>query len=77
MGKYREIYQQSIQNPDTFWAEKAQLIHWEKPFDSVLDYQNPPFAKWFVGGRTNICFNAVDRHLETRADQAALIAVSV
>ncbi len=77
MGKYREIYQQSIQNPDTFWAEKAQLIHWEKPFDTVLDYQNPPFAKWFVGGRTNICFNAVDRHLETRADQTALIAVSV
>lgn len=77
MEKYREIYQQSIQNPDTFWAEKAQLIHWEKSFDSVLDYQNPPFAKWFVGGRTNICFNAVDRHLETRADQAALIAVSV
>ena len=77
MGKYREIYQQSIQNPETFWAEKAQLIHWEKPFDTVLDYQNPPFAKWFLGGRTNICFNAVDRHLETRADQTALIAVSV
>jgi propionyl-CoA synthetase len=77
MSKYTDFFQQSIQEPEIFWAEQSKLIDWDRPFEQVLDYQNPPFAQWFIGGRTNICYNAVDRHLKERANQAALIAVSV
>lgn len=73
---FNEFHRQSIESPETFWAEQAKGIHWHKPFDQVCDYANPPFAKWFVGGQTNICYNAVDRHLKDRGDQAALIYVS-
>jgi propionyl-CoA synthetase len=52
------------------------LIDWERPFDRVLDYGRPPFARWFVGGLTNICHNAVDRHLALRGDQKALVYLS-
>ena len=51
----------------TFWREKAALIDWQTPFTSVLDHSRPPFAKWFVGGRTNLCHNAVDRHVAREA----------
>ncbi|SNX28464.1 propionyl-CoA synthetase [Polynucleobacter meluiroseus] len=73
---YKSEHERSIKNPDDFWGEQAKLIHWEKPFTRVLNYSNPPFATWFEGGLTNICYNAVDRHLLDRAEQAALIAVS-
>jgi propionyl-CoA synthetase len=73
---YREAYRRSIEQPDDFWAEQARRIHWETPFDQVLDRSNPPFARWFVGGRTNLCHNAVDRHLPARAQQDALVYVS-
>jgi len=73
---YGEFHRRSLQERDRFWAEQAQLIDWERPFDQVLDYANPPFARWFVGGRTNLCHNAVDRHLAERAGQRALIYVS-
>ena len=76
MGSYKEFHARSIQDPEGFWGEQAKLIHWEKPVEKVLEYDNPPFAKWFVGGTTNLCFNAVDRHLKDRGDQHALIAVS-
>jgi len=76
MGSYAEFHQRSIQDRDAFWTEQAALIDWHKPFDQVCDYSNPPFAKWFKGGETNLCHNAVDRHLATRADQNALIFVS-
>ena len=76
MGSYAEFHQRSIQGRDAFWTEQAALIDWHKPFDQVCDYSNPPFAKWFKGGETNLCHNAVDRHLATRADQNALIFVS-
>jgi len=76
MGNYKEFHAKSIQDPAGFWSEQAKLIHWEKPFDQVLEYNKPPFAKWFVGGKTNLCFNAVDRHLKDRGNQNALIAVS-
>ncbi|MFM8461274.1 MAG: propionate--CoA ligase [Polynucleobacter victoriensis] len=76
MSAYKAFHERSIKDPQGFWAEQAQLIEWQKPFDQVLDYSNPPFAKWFVGGKTNLCHNAVDRHLKDRADQQALIAVS-
>ncbi|MEY3899058.1 MAG: propionyl-CoA synthetase, partial [Pseudomonadota bacterium] len=70
------FYQQSIDHPDAFWSEQAKRIHWHKPFDQVCDYARPPFAKWFVGGETNLCYNAVDRWVATQPDQAALIAIS-
>jgi propionyl-CoA synthetase len=73
---YRAFLDRSIQSPDSFWAEEAKLIDWERPFSQVLDYSRPPFARWFVGGRTNLCHNAVDRHLAARAEQPALIYVS-
>ena len=76
MSAYKAFHERSVKDPQGFWAEQAQLIEWQKPFDQVLDYSNPPFAKWFVGGKTNLCHNAVDRHLKDRADQQALIAVS-
>ncbi|MFO1396646.1 MAG: propionate--CoA ligase [Burkholderiales bacterium] len=76
MGSHRDYHQRSLTDRDGFWREKAQLIDWQTPFRSVLDYSRPPFAKWFVGGRTNLCHNAVDRHLAARADQPALVYLS-
>lgn len=73
---YKAFYQRSIDQPDAFWAEQAQLIDWHKPFDRVCNYDKPPFVHWYEGGQTNLCHNAVDRHLKERADQAALIYVS-
>jgi len=72
----KHFHERSISNPDSFWSEQAQLIHWEKPFEQVLDYSKPPFARWFVGGKTNLCYNAIDRHLKDRPDQNALIYIS-
>lgn len=77
MENYLQSHQLSIQHPEIFWAEQAKRIHWEKPFSQVLDYSAPPFAKWFVDGKTSICYNALDRHLQDRAAQTALIAISV
>ncbi len=76
MTTYREFHRRSIEQPEAFWGEQAGLIDWHKPFGKVLDYSRPPFAKWFVGGETNLCHNAVDRHLNDRADQSALIFIS-
>ena len=76
MTSYAAFHQRSIQDRDGFWAEQAQLIDWQTPYEKVCDYDNPPFAKWFVGGKTNLCHNAVDRHLKTRPEQNALIFVS-
>ena len=76
MGKYQDFYDRSIAQPDTFWAEQASRIDWVKPFKKVCDFSKPPFAKWFVGGETNLCYNAIDRHLATRADQNALVWIS-
>jgi len=76
MQKTREFHRQSIDDRESFWRREAQRIHWETPFRQVLDYSNPPFARWFVGGRTNLCYNAVDRWLDTQGDQPALIWVS-
>ncbi len=73
---YADFYRQSIEQPAAFWTEQARLIDWHKPFTTVCDYSRPPFARWFVGGQTNLCHNAVDRHLAERADQNALIWVS-
>ncbi len=76
MQAYADFYQRSLSERDAFWGEQAKLIGWQTPPQQVCDYSNPPFAKWFVGGTTNLCHNAVDRHLADRADQRALIFVS-
>ena len=76
MTSYNEFFRRSIDDRDNFWREQAQLIDWQTPFQQVCDYDKPPFANWFVGGKTNLCHNAVDRHLVTRPDQNALIFVS-
>ena len=73
---YSEFYRRSLADRDAFWTEQARLIDWERPFDTVCDATSPPFARWFVGGRTNLCHNAVDRHVATQPDGNALIYVS-
>jgi propionyl-CoA synthetase len=76
MTGYADFYRRSIDDRDGFWSEQAGMIDWRTQPTQVCDYSRPPFAKWFVGGTTNLCHNAVDRHLITRPDQPALIAVS-
>jgi propionyl-CoA synthetase len=73
---YRDFHRRSLADPEGFWAEEAKLVHWQKPFASVLDYSRPPFARWFVGGETNLCYNAVDRHVKARGAQKALLWIS-
>jgi propionyl-CoA synthetase len=76
MTGYREFHRRSIEDKDGFWSEQAKLVHWYKPFGKVLDYSRPPFAKWFIGGETNLCHNALDRHLAARGEQKALVWIS-
>ncbi len=73
---YAEFHRRSLEDRDGFWAEQAQLIDWHRPFARVCNHDNPPFTRWFEGGQTNLCHNAVDRHLKDRAHQNALIFVS-
>ncbi|MBZ5736336.1 acetate--CoA ligase [Nocardioides sp. TRM66260-LWL] len=68
-----EAYARAEADPEAFWAEQAQRISWAQPYEQVLDWSNPPFAKWFVGGRLNAAYNCVDRHVEAgRGDKVAL-----
>jgi propionyl-CoA synthetase len=76
MTSYRDFHRRSLGDREGFWREEAQLVHWQKPFARVLDYSRPPFARWFVGGETNLCYNAIDRHLAARGDQKALVWIS-
>ena len=76
MQIYADFFQKSLSDPETFWTEQAKRIDWEVPPKQICDYSNPPFARWFVGGTTNLCHNAVDRHAAKRPDDAALIVVS-
>ncbi len=75
--RYTEMYQQSINNPDSFWAEQAnEFLSWSKPWDKVQqwDFDNKDIdIKWFVNGKLNVSYNCLDRHLETRGDQTAII----
>ena len=70
------FHRRSIESPDAFWDEQARRIDWHTPYRQVLDDSQPPFRRWFVDGTTNLCHNAVDRHLAERGDQAALIHIS-
>ncbi len=76
MTKYSDFHRRSIEQRDEFWAEQAQLIDWQAPPQTICDYSKPPFVKWFSGGRTNLCHNAVDRHAAKRPNDRALIYVS-
>jgi len=76
VATYRDFHRRSLEDRERFWGEEAKLVHWRKPFARVLDFSRPPFAKWFVGGETNLCYNAVDRHVAARGEQKALIWIS-
>jgi propionyl-CoA synthetase len=76
MASVKEFHRRSIAQREDFWAEQASLVHWHKPCAQVLDFSRPPFARWYVGGETNLCYNALDRHLAERGDQKALIYLS-
>ena len=76
MSNYQAFYRRSLDDREGFWAEQAQLIDWHVPPSQICDYSQPPFANWFEGGQTNLCHNAVDRHLAQHADKPALIYVS-
>ncbi|HRC73472.1 MAG TPA: AMP-binding protein, partial [Candidatus Competibacter sp.] len=76
MTTHEEFHRRSIDDPEGFWGEEAKKIYWHKPPQKILDYSKPPFVKWFVGGETNLCYNAVDRHLKDRPDQKALVYIS-
>ena len=70
---YDRIYKRSVEDPEGFWSEIASELHWFKKWDKVLEWDEP-FAKWFVGGQTNISYNCLDRHLSTwRKNKAAII----
>ncbi|WP_019672401.1 propionate--CoA ligase [Psychrobacter lutiphocae] len=73
---FAELYQTSLDNPSDFWRQQAERIYWHKQPESVLDDSKLPFARWFVGGETNICYNCVDRHVPERAEQDAFVWVS-
>jgi acetyl-CoA synthetase len=73
LEEYETLYRRSIQDPQRFWADIASELHWFAPWTSVLDW-NPPLARWFVGGKLNLCYNCVDRHvLGDRKDKVAIL----
>src|SRR3954463_3538028 len=76
MPTYREFHRRSLADREAFWREQAALIDWHRPYEQVLDYSRPPFARWFVGGPTNLCHNALDRPLGARTEQQALVWIS-
>ena len=72
--RYDDVYRHSLADPEDFWGRVSEELHWYRKWDRVLDDSNPPFFRWFVDGQTNLCYNAVDRHvLEGRAAKVALI----
>ncbi|MBX3600579.1 MAG: propionate--CoA ligase [Rubrivivax sp.] len=73
---FADFHRRSLADRDGFWSEQAALIDWHAPFTQVCDHGRPPFTRWFVGGTTNLCHNAVDRHAAARPGDRALIWVS-
>ncbi|MDC0047082.1 acetate--CoA ligase [Chloroflexi bacterium] len=72
--KYEEMYKQSIENPDEFWAEQGESIDWYKKWDKVMNYNfNTADIKWYEGGKLNVTYNCIDRHLESKGDQKAIV----
>lgn len=73
MAEYEAIYRRSMEDPDGFWSEAARELHWFEPWTKVLEW-DAPWAKWFVGGKTNLCYNSVDRHaLGGRKEKTAIL----
>ena len=73
-SSFASTYRKSLEEPEEFWAEAARDIDWTRPWDTVLDLDSTPAARWFVGGELNTCYNALDRHADGgRAEQPALI----
>jgi acetyl-CoA synthetase len=73
LEEYEALYSRSIQDPQKFWADVAAELHWFAPWSSVLEWK-APLAKWFVGGKINLCYNCVDRHaLSSRKDKVAIL----
>jgi len=73
LAEYETLYKRSIDDPDGFWGEQAEKLHWFKKWEAVLEWKEP-FAKWFVGAKTNLSYNCLDRHLNTwRKNKAAII----
>ena len=71
---YEQAYVHSLTNPEEFWAQRAEDVHWYKRWHTVLDHSRPPFYRWFVGGKINTCYNALDLHVENgRGEQLALV----
>ncbi len=69
-----ELYERAAADREGFWAEQARALHWETPFTEVLDWSNPPFAKWFADGELNVAYNCLDRHVEAgNGDRVALL----
>src|SRR5919202_3160312 len=66
------IWERAESDPEAFWAEQAEQLHWHERWDQVMDWSNPPFAKWFTGGKLNVAYNCLDRHVEAgRGDRVA------
>jgi len=60
MRSYEEVYSRSLHDPEAFWAEAAEAVHWYKKWDQVLDRSRSPFDRWFTGGLVNTCYNALE-----------------
>lgn len=73
MEEYKRLYEESIHSPETFWTKVAQELHWYHSWTQVLDTSTAPVFRWFTGGKTNICYNALDRNLRNRGNKAAVI----
>lgn len=72
LKQYKKLYGRAIDNPEAFWADQARVLQWDKPWDKVLDWQ-PPYGRWFVGGRLNASVQCVDRHAQSwRKDKVAI-----
>ena len=77
--QYQEMYDRSIADPEGFWGEIAETFEWKEKWSKVLDYSfdfekvEDLYIKWFVDGKTNLSVNCLDRHLETRGDQTAIL----
>ena len=72
--KYEEMYKQSIENPEEFWAQQGESIDWYKKWDKVMNYSfNTAEIKWYEGGKLNVTYNCIDRHLDTKGDQTAIV----
>ena len=74
LDEYQSVYKESVEDPEGFWASQAETFKWHKKWDTVLEYDfKKPDIKWFIGGKLNITENCLDRHLETKGDQVAIL----